>query len=102
MGAKIGISLEQQSLTVVCLVATFLFSDECCEPTFDFEENFESSEVLPVESPGLGIDDFPLFRLDSALVEGEPSGVISKTPLSKDIGLGRLLNCVRRTTVGSS
>ena len=67
----------------------------------DFIESFESSDVFPVDSPGLGIDDFPL--LDSpALVEGEPSVVTSSIPLSMDMTLGRLLNCVRWTTVGCS
>lgn len=102
MGARIGFSLEQQS-PVVCFVITFLFSDECCEAFLDVEEKcFESREVFPVESPGLGTDDLPLFLLDSVLVDGEPSGVISMTPLSKDIKLGRLLNWVLCTTVGSS
>lgn len=66
------------------------------------EKCFESREVLPVESPGLGTDDLPLFLLDSVLVDGDPSGVISMTPLSKDMKLGRLLNWARCTTVGSS
>ncbi|KAK6586394.1 hypothetical protein PZA11_001451 [Diplocarpon coronariae] len=88
---------------VACLVATFLLSDECCETTLHFEEeNFESRDVLPVDSPGRGADDFPLLLRDSVLVDGDPSGVISTTPFSSDIRLGRLLNWVRCTTVGSN
>jgi hypothetical protein len=70
---------------------TFLFSDECCDIPFDFIENLESREVFPVDSPGLGTDDLPLLE-PPALVDGEPSGVISVTPFSSEMKLGRLLN----------
>jgi hypothetical protein len=76
--------------------ASFLFSEECCDIPFDFIENFESSEVLPVDSILGGLDDLP--RLER-LVDGEPSGTISITPLSREITLGRLLNWARCTTV---
>jgi hypothetical protein len=69
----------------------------------EFVENLESKDVFPVESPGLGMDDFPLLILElPADVEGDPSGETSTTSLSREIMLGRLLNCVRWTTVGSS
>jgi hypothetical protein len=69
-----------------------LFSEECCDMPFDFNENFESREVFPVDSPGRGNDDLPLFVLDPGLVHGEASGVISRTPRSMEMTLGRDLN----------
>jgi hypothetical protein len=77
---------------VVCFETTFLFSEECCDMPFDFEENFESREVFPVDSPSRGNDDLPLLLLDSGLVGGEASGTISATPLSMEMTLGRDLN----------
>jgi hypothetical protein len=74
------------------LDTTFLFSEECCDTPLDFDENFESREVFPVDSPGRGMDDFPLLELDSGLVGGEGSVVISITPLSMLMTLGRDLN----------
>jgi len=98
MGVR-GVSLGLPSLAP--RLTAFLFSEECCDAHFDFCENFESSDVFPVESPGLGMEDLPLP--DSALVDGEDgeagedSGVISKTPRSREIEmiLGRLLNFAR-------
>lgn len=61
----------------------------------DFCEYFESKrDVFPVNSPDLGTDDLPLLLLDSALVDGDPSGggVNSVRPLSIEMRLGRLLN----------
>lgn len=73
-----------------------LFSDECCETILYFEaENLESRDVLPVDSPGLGAEDLPLLLPDSALVDGDPSGVTSIAPLSIEITLGRFLNSAR-------
>jgi hypothetical protein len=90
MGARL-FSLEPPS-PVACLEVAFLFSEECCEAPLDFNENFESREVFPVDSPGRGIDDLPLLVLDSGLVGGELSAVTSMTPLSMDMMLGRDLN----------
>jgi hypothetical protein len=70
----------------------FLFSEECCDTPLEFDENFESREVFPVDSPGRGIDDFPLLELDWGLIDGEGSCIISMAPLSMDLTLGRDLN----------
>lgn len=60
----------------------------------DFDdENFESRDVFPVESPGL--NDLPLESAPPEEGGVDPSGVIS-------MRLGRDLNCARCTTVGSS
>lgn len=71
----------------------FLLSEECCDATFDFAENFESRDVLPVD--GRGTDDLALLVLDSALVGGEDSGVTSIMPLSKEMTLGLPLGWAR-------
>jgi hypothetical protein len=87
---------------VACFDTAFLFSDELCDTTFDFVENLESREVFPVDSHGRGMEDFPLLMLESpAEADGDPTGEISMT-LSIEMMLGRLLNCVRWITVGSS
>lgn len=75
---------------VGCLVVAFLLSEECCDATLDFAENFESRDVFPVDCRGT--DDLPLLLTDSALVEGEDSGVSSVIPLSTEMTLGLLLN----------
>ena len=66
---------------------------------FDFAENLESSEVLPVDSTRGAVDDFPILE---KLVNGETSGatVELSASLSRDNSFGLLLNWVRCTTVG--
>lgn len=76
--------------------ASFLFSEECCDAAFEFMENFESSEVFPVDSTLGGVDDLPVLE---RLVDGEPSWATSIAPLSRESTLGRLLNWARCTTV---
>lgn len=65
------------------------FSKELCEVDFPLE-NLESNEVFSVESPAL--DAGTLNVLDAGLESGA----------SKEMILGRLLNCVRWMTVGCS
>ncbi len=77
---------------VASLDTAFLFSEECCDTPLDFEENFEPREVFSVDSAGRGINDFPLLVLDSGLVGGEGSRVISRKSLSMDMTPGRDLN----------
>jgi hypothetical protein len=62
-------------------------------------ESLESRLVIPVEVVLPGADCLALLPLASPLVEGETSGVGSRTPLSRDPREGRLLG-VRTTTVG--
>ena len=92
---------REPTSAVICLATVFLFSEECCRTTFDFIEILDSRDVFPVDSPGLGTDDLPLLE-PPALVDGEASGRISTIPRSSEIRLGRLLNCVRWTIVGSN
>lgn len=82
-------SLEPPSV-VACLTAAFLLSEECCDAALDFAENFESSDVLPVD--WFGTEDLLPLLLDPALLEGDDSGVSSTMPLSKEMTLGLLLN----------
>lgn len=71
-------------------MAAFLLSEECCDAALDFAENFESNDVFPVDC--LGTEDLLLLLLDSALLEGDDSGVSSSTTLSMEMTLGLLLN----------
>lgn len=76
----------------------FFCSEECCDAALDFIENFESSEVFPVDSTRGAVDDLPVL---DKLVDGEPSGARSRTLLSNErSSFGLLLNWVRCTTVG--
>lgn len=92
--SAIGVSsLEPKSPGIVCFAAIFLFSELRWVIRLDLDdENFESREVFPVDSHGLND-----LLLESTPEEGgvDPSGVIS-------MRLGRDLNFVRWTTVGSS
>jgi hypothetical protein len=78
---------------------SFLCSEECCETAFEFIENLESSEVLPVDSTRGVLDDFPILE---RLVDWESSGTImeSGVALSREMSFGLFLNWVRCTTVG--
>jgi hypothetical protein len=67
-------------------------------------ENFESTDVLPVESAE-GAEIFSDGRLlDSRLVDGDISGSGSQMSLSIEIStrLGRFMNWLRMMTVGKS
>lgn len=73
------------------LSASFLCSEECCDIGFDFIENLESAEVLPVDSIRGMLDDLPVL---DRLVDEESSGATVKlsASLSRESSFGLFLN----------
>lgn len=74
----------------------------CWDVPFEVVEDLEFRDVTPVESFGLGMEDFPLLT-SLPLFDGDPLGDPSTVSLSFEGGkLGRLLYFARWTIVGSN